>query len=64
MKRNGYLTFQMIIDITGACGTPLLSFDTVCVGSPVVIIIHAKSQQTSTEKILKFSTRVGTIAHQ
>ena len=39
--------------MTGARGT---ISDAVCVGSPV---IYKKSLQTSTQKNLKFSTRVG-----
>ena len=37
MKCNGYFTFQMIID-TCSRGSQFLSFDAVCVGSPVIII--------------------------
>ena len=60
MKHNGYFTFQMIIDIAGACGA---ISDAVCVGLPVIIIIYKKLTNKYTKK-LKFSTRVGTIAHQ
>ena len=33
-KRNGYFTFQTIIDIAGACGA---ISDAVCMGSQVII---------------------------
>ena len=44
MKRNGYFTFQTIIDIAGARGT---ISNAVRMGSPVIIIVYKKSQQTS-----------------
>ena len=40
MKHNGYFTFQTIIDIAGAHGT--MSFDVVCMGLPVIIILFYK----------------------
>ena len=52
---NGYFTFQMII---GAYGT---ISDVVCVGSPVIIIIHRKVNKQVHRKIWNFQTRVGTI---
>ena len=61
MKHNGYFTSQTIINIAGVHGA---ISDVVCVGSPVIIIIYKRSQQTSTQKNLEFSSRVGTIAHR
>ena len=61
MKCNGYFTFQMIIDIAGACGA---ISDAVCVGSPVIIIIYKKKVYKQVHKNIEFSTRVGTIAHR
>ena len=54
MKRNGYFTFETIIDIAGVCSA---ISDAVCVCSLVVIIILYT-------KKLEFSTRAGTIAHR
>jgi len=45
MKRNGYFSFHIITDITGVCDA--ISFDAVCVGSPVTIIISEKELATS-----------------
>ena len=53
MKSNEYFTFQTIIGARGIIS------DAVCVGSPVIIIIYKKSYQTSTQKNLEFSSRVG-----
>ena len=39
MKRNGYFTFQTIIDIAGVRGA---ISDAVCVGSPVIIKLFTK----------------------
>ena len=39
MKRNGYFTFQTIIDIAVVRG---VISDAVCVGSPVIIKLFAK----------------------
>ena len=38
-KRNGYFTFQTIIDIAGVCGA---FSDAVCMGSPVIIKLFTK----------------------
>ena len=38
---NGYFTFQMIIDIAGACDA--ISF-VICVGSPVIIMLFKPTQ--------------------
>ena len=52
MKRNGYFTFQTIIDIAGAHGTIL---DAVCVGSPVIIKLFTKKVNKQVhEKIWNF----------
>ena len=46
MKRNGYLSFHMINDITGVCDAISL-FDAVCVGLSVTVIISKKELATS-----------------
>ena len=62
MKRNGYLTFQTIIDIAGVCGA---ISDVVCVGSPVIVKLFTKKVNKQVhEKSLEFSIRVETIAHR
>ena len=61
MKRNGYFTFQTIIDIDGVRGT---ISDAVCVGSPVIIKLFTKKLTNKYTKKLAFSTRVGTLAHR
>ena len=60
MKRNGYFTFQTIIDIAGVRGAIL---DAVCMGSLVMVIYKKVSKQVHTKK-LEFSTRVGTKANR
>ena len=62
MKRNGYFTFQTVIDITGAHGTIL---DAVCMRG---FTSHNNYLQKKVNKqvhkfFFEFSTRVGTIAH-
>ena len=45
MKCNGHFTFESVIDSWGACSDKninsgvILSFDVVCVSTPVIIII-------------------------
>ena len=52
MKRNGYVTFQTIIDIVGAHGA---SSDAVCVGSPAIIKLFTKKVNKQVhEKIWNF----------
>ena len=51
MKRNGYFTFQTIIDIAGAHSAIL---DVVCVGSPVIIMILKKVNKQVQKKIWNF----------
>ena len=50
-KRNGYFAFQALIDSLW-CAAPFLSFDVVCVSSPVIIILF-----TYYTKKMVFSTR-------
>ena len=51
-KRNGYFTFQTIIDIAGARGA---FSDAVCVGSPVIIKLFTKKVNKQVhEKIWNF----------
>ena len=53
MKRNGYFTFQMIIDIAAACGA---FSDAVCMGSPVIIKLFTKKVNKQVhEKIWNFN---------
>jgi len=49
IKRNGCFTFQMIIDITGACDT-ILPFDVICMGSPDDNIICKKINKLAYNK--------------
>ena len=55
MKRNGHCTFKAVFDSWGACSDEninsgaILSFDAVCVGLPVIIMLQ-KSKQTSLRK--------------
>ena len=56
MKRNGYFTFHMIID-----SWAIYSFDAVCVGSPVIIILFYNKVNKQVHKTI---TRVVTIAHR
>ena len=52
MKRNGYFTFQMIIDIAGVRSA---ISDAVCMGSPVIIKLFTKKvNKASTRKIWNF----------
>ena len=52
----------MIID--SWAHTPFLSFDAVCVSSPVIIILFFKKVNIQVHKKLEFSTRVGTISSE
>ena len=47
MKRNGYFTFQTIIDIAGAHGA---ISDAVCVGSQVIIKLFTKKVNKKVHK--------------
>ena len=60
MKHNGYFIYQAIV-IGGAHGA--ISF-ALCVGLSVIILLFTKKLTNMYKKILEFSTRVGTIAHQ
>ena len=52
MKRNGYFTFQTIIDIVGVQGA---SSNVVCVGSPIIILaIYKKVNKQVHRKIWNF----------
>ena len=52
MKCNGHCTFEVVFDSWGTCSDEninsgaILSFDVVCMGSPVIIMLQ-KSKQTS-----------------
>ena len=64
MKRNGYFTFQTITDIAGACGA--ISGARNC-GMFGFTSHNNYLQKKLTNKytiFLKFSARVGTIAHR
>ena len=47
MKRNGYFTYQTIIDIDGVRGT---ISDAVCMGSPVIIKLFTKKVKKQVHK--------------
>ena len=56
MKRNGYFTFQMTIDMAAAHGA---ISDVVCVGSPVIIVIYKKVNKQVHKKIWNFQLEQG-----
>ena len=52
MKRNGYFTFQTMIDIAGAHGT---ISHAICMGSPVIIKLFTKKVNKQVhEKVWNF----------
>ena len=61
MKRNGYFTFQTIIDIAGVHGA---FSDVVYMGLPVIIKLFTKTVNKQSRKNLELLTRVGTVAHR
>ena len=56
MKRNGHCTFKAVFDSWGARSDEninsdaILSFDAVCVGSPVIIMLQKKLTDKFKEK--------------
>ena len=57
MKHHGHSTFESVIDNRGMCsdenfisGT-ILSFDEVCVGSPVIVMLQKKLTNRYKEKL-------------